>query len=166
MVVNPFSSFSPFSNTSIGDPVISSVVDCEPLYMSGSDRASQGTALSCYCQHALLGIHNNVWVCAYGMGSYLGQFLGGLSFSLCSTLCLCIWTHEYFVTSLRRTEGPTLWSSFFLSFLWFVNCIFSIPSFWNYIHLIGSACHVCSFEIGLTKSGWYFVVPSICLRIS
>ena len=35
---------------------------------------------------------------------------------------------------LRRTEASTLWSSFFLSFMWFVNCILSIPSFWANIH--------------------------------
>ena len=37
-----FSSFSPFSNSSIGDPVLSPVVDCWhlPLYLWGSGRAS------------------------------------------------------------------------------------------------------------------------------
>jgi hypothetical protein len=28
-----------------------------------------------------------------------------------------------------------------------------------------SAYHVCSFAIGLPHSGWYFLFPSICLRI-
>ena len=32
--------------------------------------------------------------------------------------------------NLRRNEVSTLWSSFFLSFMWFVNCILVIPSFW------------------------------------
>jgi hypothetical protein len=38
---------SVLSNSSTGDPVISSIVDCEhpPLYMPGSGRASQGTAI-------------------------------------------------------------------------------------------------------------------------
>jgi hypothetical protein len=38
---NPFSSFSPFSNYSIGDPVLSPLVGCKdlPLYLSGSGRA-------------------------------------------------------------------------------------------------------------------------------
>jgi hypothetical protein len=30
------------------------------LYLSGSDRASQETAISGSCQHALVGIHNSV----------------------------------------------------------------------------------------------------------
>jgi hypothetical protein len=29
----------------------------------------------------------------------------------------------------RRTEVSTSWSSFILSFMWSVNCIFGIPSF-------------------------------------
>jgi hypothetical protein len=47
-VANPFSSFSPFSNSSIGDPMLSRIVGCEhpPLYLSGSARASQETATS------------------------------------------------------------------------------------------------------------------------
>ena len=50
--VNPFSSFSPFSNSSIGDPVLSPMVGCKhpPLYLSGSGRTSQETALSGSCQ--------------------------------------------------------------------------------------------------------------------
>jgi hypothetical protein len=61
---NPFSSSSPFSNSSIGDPVISSMVGFENrlLYMSGSGRASQKTAISGFCQHVLLGIHSSVCI--------------------------------------------------------------------------------------------------------
>jgi hypothetical protein len=54
---------------------------------------------------------------------------------------------------LRRIEVSTFWSSFFLSFMWFVNCILGIPSFWANIHLSVSAYHVCSFVIGLPYSG-------------
>jgi len=41
-VANPFSSFNPFSNSSNGDPILSSMVFCKcpPLYLSCSDRAS------------------------------------------------------------------------------------------------------------------------------
>jgi hypothetical protein len=35
----------------------------------------------------------------------------------------------YFVPLLRRAETPTLWSSFFLSFMWSVNFILGILSF-------------------------------------
>jgi hypothetical protein len=55
---------------------------------------------------------------------------------------------------LRRIEVFTLWSSF-LSFMWFVNCILGIPSFWARanIHLSVNEYHVCSFVIGLPHSG-------------
>jgi hypothetical protein len=53
---------------------------------------------------------------------------------------------------LRRTEVVTLWSSF-LSFMFSVNCILGILSFWANIHLSVSAYHVSSFVIGLPHSG-------------
>jgi hypothetical protein len=53
---------------------------------------------------------------------------------------------------LRSTKAPTLWSSF-LSFMWSVNSILGIPSFWANIHLSVSAYHVCSFVIVLPHSG-------------
>ena len=61
---NPFRYFSLFSNSSIGDPVFSPMVGCKhlPLYLSGSGRASQETAISGFCQQALLRIPCNVWV--------------------------------------------------------------------------------------------------------
>jgi hypothetical protein len=36
---------------------------------------------------------------------------------------------------LRRTEISTLWSSFFLSFMWSMDCILGIARFWANIHL-------------------------------
>ena len=56
--------FGPFSNSSTGDPMLSPVVGCEhsPLYLSGTGRASQETAVSDSCQQALVGIHNSIWV--------------------------------------------------------------------------------------------------------
>jgi hypothetical protein len=46
--VNPFNSFNPFSNSFIGNPVLSPKVGYGylPLYLSDSDRASQETAIS------------------------------------------------------------------------------------------------------------------------
>jgi hypothetical protein len=54
---------------------------------------------------------------------------------------------------LRRTEAPALWSSFSLSFMWFVNCILGILSFGANIHLSVSAYDVCSLVIVLPHSG-------------
>jgi hypothetical protein len=77
---------------------------------------------------------------------------------------------------LNRTEFSTLWSSFFLSFIWFAGCMVGILSFLpNYILIseyILCFFFVCLFVLGgegvtgLPYSGWYFLVPSICLRIS
>jgi hypothetical protein len=53
---------------------------------------------------------------------------------------------------LRRSEVSTLWSSFYLSFMCFANCILDILSFWTNIRLSVSAYHVCSFVIGLPHS--------------
>ena len=41
----------------------------------------------------------------------------------------------YLVPLLRRTKGPTLWSSLFYRVLWSVNCILGILSFWDNIYL-------------------------------
>jgi len=100
------------------------------------------------------------------MDPQVGWSLDGLYFSLCSTLFLHISSCEYFVPILRSTEVSTLWSSFFLSFMWSVNCILVILSFWAKIHLSVSAYYVCFFVTGLAQSEWYFLVPSICLWIS
>jgi hypothetical protein len=54
---------------------------------------------------------------------------------------------------LRRDKVSTLWSSFFLSFICFANCILCILSFWANLHLSVSAYHVCSFVIGLPHLG-------------
>ena len=59
-----FSSLGPFSSSSVGDLLNSSMVvwDHRPLHWSGTGRASQETAISGYCQQVLVGIHNSVWV--------------------------------------------------------------------------------------------------------
>ena len=85
--------------------------------------------------------------------SPVGQSLAGLSFSLCFTLYLHICSCEYFVLLLIRTNASILWSSFFLSFMWSVNCILVIWRLWVNIHLSVSAYHVYSFVIGLPHSG-------------
>jgi hypothetical protein len=103
---NPLSSFSPFSNPSIGDPVLSPMVGCEhpPLYLTGSGRASQETAISGFYQQARPSIHNKYpgMVAVYGMDPQVGQSLDGLSFSLYSTLCFCISSHGYFIPPSKK----------------------------------------------------------------
>jgi hypothetical protein len=67
---NPFTSLGTFSSFSIEDPVLSPMNGCEPpiLYLSGTGRASQETAISGSCQQALVRIHNSVWVCELHIG--------------------------------------------------------------------------------------------------
>ena len=74
------------------------------------------------------------------MNPRVEQSLGGTSFSPCSTLYLHICSCKYFVLLLKRTEVPTLWSSF-LSFMWSVNCILVIWSFWANIYFSVKAYH-------------------------
>ena len=162
-IENPLSSFSPFFNSSIGDPVQSDLW----LQASPSIRLWQSISGSYYIRFLLASTSTRAsefGVCIWD--PQVEQSLEGFSFSLYSTLCLHISSCENFSPLLRRTEAYTLWSSFFLSFMWSVNCILGIPSFWSNIHLSVSEYHVCSFMIGLLHSGRYFLVPSICLRIS
>jgi hypothetical protein len=63
-------------------------------------------------------------------GSPGGQSLDSLSFSLCFPICLFISSYEVLFPLLRRTKATLLWSSFFLSFIWSVNCILGIPNLW------------------------------------
>jgi hypothetical protein len=69
-ISDPFISFSPFSNSSIGDHMLNWMANCEhlPLCLSGSGRVSQETAISGSCQHALMVIHNSFWVWWLYMG--------------------------------------------------------------------------------------------------
>ena len=124
--------------------------DCEHplLYLPGIGRASQETAISGSCHQALVG---NCLVSGFGgclwLDPQVGQFLGALNFvSLTSSMGILF-------PILRRNEVSTLWSSFFLSFMCFANCIFGSLSFWANIHLSVSAYHVCSFVIGLPRLG-------------
>ena len=57
---SPFSSLGSF----IGDPVLCPKDGYEHplLYLSGTGRNSQGTAISGFCQHVLVGLYNSVWV--------------------------------------------------------------------------------------------------------
>jgi hypothetical protein len=50
---------------------------------------------------------------------------------------------------LRRNEVSTHWSSLFLIFLCFANCILGVLCFWANIHLSVSAYLMTSFVIGL-----------------
>ena len=95
-----------FSNSSIGELDLSPICKHLPLYLSGSGRASQETALSGSCQYAL-GL-----VTVYGMDPHMGQSLDGLSYSFCSTFCFHVSSLEYFVPPSKKH-----WSIHILVFL-------------------------------------------------
>jgi hypothetical protein len=138
---NPFSSTGPFSTSSTGDSVFSLMVGWEhsPLYLSDTGRAPPETATSGYCQQALVRIHNSVWVWRLYMGwitRWCSLWTRCLSLSLCSTLCLCNSSMGILFLLLRSTEASTRWSSFFLSFIWSMNCIVDILSTHQWVHTI------------------------------
>jgi hypothetical protein len=117
---------TPPLRTSLLSPMVS--FDLLPLHLSGSGRVSQETDISGSCQQALLTSHLDL-VSVYGMDLQVGQSLDSLSFSLCSTLCLWNSSNSILLPLLRKTKVSTLWSSFFLNFMWSVNCTLAIPSF-------------------------------------
>jgi hypothetical protein len=146
-----------FSNSSIGDPILSPMVGCKhpPLYLSSSGRASQETAISDSCQQAFPSIQKSIWIWQLYMGSIPRWGSLWIAFSSVSALhSVTIVPPVTVLTPIQRsTEASTLSSSFFLSFIWSVDCILSIPNFWGNIHFSVSAYHVCSFVTGLPHSG-------------
>ena len=151
-----FSSLGPFSSSSIGGPVIHPIADCEHplLCLLGPGIASQETAISGSFQQNLAGICNSVWVWWLYMGWIPGW--GSLWMVLPSVSApnfISVTPSMGILFSiLRRSEVSTLWSSFFLSFMCFANCILGILSFWANIHLSVGAYHMCLFVIGLPQS--------------
>ena len=63
-VANPFSSLGPFSSSFIRDLVLRPIDGCEHqlLYLPSTGRASQETAITGFCQQALVGIYRSIWV--------------------------------------------------------------------------------------------------------
>jgi hypothetical protein len=116
---------------------------------------AQQTAISDSCQQALVGIHNNVWVWRLYMGWIPRWGSPWMAFPSVSAPPFVSVTHPIgiLLPLLRRTKASTLWSSFFLSYMWSVNCILGILSFGANIYLSVSAYHVCSFVTGLPHSG-------------
>ena len=151
-VADAFSSLGTFSSFSIGGPVFHPTDDCEHplLYLPGTGKASQETAISGSFQQNLASVCNGV--CAWWL--IMGWIPGWGS----------LWiVHPFFLAPnfvsvtpfmgilfpiLRRNEVSTRWSSF-LIFLCFGSCILGILGFWANIHLSVSAYQVTSFVIGL-----------------
>jgi hypothetical protein len=131
--------------------------DCELLllYLPGTGIASQETAISGSFQRNLAGICNSVWVWWLIMGwiPRRGSLWMVHPFVLASNFVSVTPSIGILFPILRRNEVSTHWSSFFLIFLCFANCILDILSFLANIHLSVSAYQVTSFVIGLPHSG-------------
>jgi hypothetical protein len=124
---DPFSSLGTFSSSCIGGPVFHLIDDCEHplLYLPVTGIASLESAISESCRQNLAGICNYVcvwwlimiWIPEWGS---LCILLPSISFPnfISETLYMGI-----LFPILRKDDVSTLWSSFFLSFMCFSNCI-------------------------------------------
>jgi hypothetical protein len=158
-----FSSLSTFSSSFTGDLVFHPIDDCEHtlLHLPGTGIASLETAISGSCQQNLVGICNGVWVWWLFMGfiprwGSLWMVLPSVSAPNFVSVTPSV---GILFPLLRRTEVSTLWSSFFLSFMSFTNCILGILSFSANIHLSVNAYQVCSFVIGLPQNNILQIHP-------
>jgi hypothetical protein len=152
-VADPFRSLDTFSGCFIWGPLFYPVDDhAHPqMHLPGTGIASQERAMLGSCQQNLSGICNSVWVWWLYMGWFAGWSSIWMVLSSLSAPDFVSVTPSRVVlfTILRRNEVSTLWSSLFLSFMCFANCILGILCFWANIHLSVSAYHVCSFVTGL-----------------
>jgi hypothetical protein len=158
-VADPFSSLGTFSSSSIGDPVIHPVADCEHplLCLPGTGIVSQEIAISASFQQNIQMIMG--WIPGCGSLWMVHPFVSAPNFVSVTPSMVVLFP------ILRRGKVSTLWS-LFLSFMCFANSILGILSFWAKIHLSVSAHHVSCFVIGLSHAGRHPPGPSICLGIS
>jgi hypothetical protein len=157
-VADPFSSLGTFSSSSTGGPVFHPIDDSEHplLYLPGIGIASHKTAISGSCLQNLAGICNSVcvWWLIMGWIPRWGNLWMVHPFILASNFVSVTPSMGILFPILRRNEVSTHWSSFFLIFSCFANCILDILSFWANTHLSVSAYQVTSFVIGLPHSGF------------
>jgi hypothetical protein len=132
-VADPFSSLG--ASSSIGGPVFHLIADYEHplLCLPGTSIASQAVSYSYMsltgsCQQNLAGICNSVWVWWLFMGWIPGWDSLWMVLPSVSALNFVSVTPSMGILFpiLRRNEVSTLWSSFFLSFMCFADCILGI----------------------------------------
>jgi hypothetical protein len=156
-VADPFIYLGTFSRYFIRGPVFHPIDDCEHplLYLPGTDIASQKIAISGSCQQNLASIFNSVWVwwLITGWIPWWGSLWIVHPFILAPNFDSVTLFMGILFPILRRNEVSTLWSSFFLSFMCFPNCILGFLSFWANTPLSVSAYDLCSFVTGLAHLG-------------
>ena len=136
-----------FSCFSIGGSVFHLIDDCEHplLYLPGTGIASYETAISGSLQN-LAGICNSVWVWWLIMG-WIPRW-GSLwiihPFILAPNFVSVTPFMGILFPIIRKNEESIYWSSLFLIFLCFANCILGVLCFWANIHLSVSV-HLMTF---------------------
>jgi hypothetical protein len=126
-VADPFSSLGAFSSSSIGGTVIHPIANCEyPLLcLLGPGIVSHETAISGSFQKYLPSVCNGVsiwklimrWIPGYGSLYMVRSFISAPNFvSVTPSIGVLF-------PILRRGKVSKLWSSFFMSFMSFTNCI-------------------------------------------
>ena len=126
-VADPFSSLGTFSSSSIGGPAFYPIDDCDHpfLYLLGTGKASQKTAISGFLQQDLPSICNSV--CVWWL--IMGWIPGWVSlwivhpFVLAPNFVSATPSLDILFCILGRNEVSTHWSSF-LIFLCLGSCIF------------------------------------------
>jgi hypothetical protein len=153
-VADPFRALGTFSSSFIGSPVFHPIDDCKHslLYLPGTGIASQETAMSGSYQHNLVGICNRVQISGLFAGWIPRRAVPRWTFLQSELRNLSLTPSIGILFPILRSKVSTLWSSFFLSFMCFSNCILAILNIWANIHLSVSAYHVCSFVTGLPHS--------------
>ena len=151
-VADPFSYLGTFSSSSIGGHVFHPIDNSEPplLYLPGTGIASLESAISVSSRQYLSGICNCVcvlWLVMVWILEWGSLYIALPSASSPNFVSITTYMGILFPI-LRRDKVPTLWYSFFLSFICFANCILGILSFWTIIYLSVSGYHVISFVIG------------------
>lgn len=135
---DPFSFLGIVSSSPKG-PVFHPIDDCEHplLYLPGTGIASEDIAISWFCQQNLSVICKSVWV----WWLYMQQSLDRPFFVSAPNFVSATPSMSILFPILKRNEVSILWSSFFLSFMCFANCILCNLSSWVNIHLTVSSRH-------------------------
>jgi hypothetical protein len=138
-VADPFSSLGIFSSSFIGGPVFHPIADCEHplLYLPGTAIASQETAISGSCHQNLAIVCNSVWIWRLFVGWIPYWYTPWMVLPSVRTLNFVSVTPSTGILFpiLRRNKVSTFWTSFFLIFTSFANCVLGILIFWANIHL-------------------------------
>ena len=167
-VASPFSSFSPFPNSSIGAPMLRLVVGqqcaiiCICISKEGFGRTSQETATLNCCQQALLGISNSDWVWWLHIG-WISRCLWMAFPSGYAPIFVPIFpldSSSSGLKSLRRVGGPILQvGNVSILFIWFLQVLSPLCRVFQLMSFpLCTGSILLSWNLGLSDG--YFCSPS------